>query len=186
MSKIRQITYAQITEKFLSNLPCGFTEGDCWEWQGAKLNNGYGDLVLGSKKNKFPYFYRNRPHRFSYAHFNESEIPDGMFVCHKCDNPKCCNPLHLFLGTPKENMHDKIKKGRQPTREEFSKLAKRYSPKGSKQPKAKLHESDIPSIFEMFKNKVPKRRIAQRFNVTPGAIGAVLAKKTWKHVSGGS
>jgi hypothetical protein len=183
MRKREAITRKQIIEKFTAYLPTQGYKNQCWEWKGPMLNNGYGDLVLGSKKNKAPYFYRNRPHRFAYEYFFNKEIPKHLYVCHSCDNTKCCNPDHLFLGTPKDNMADKIKKGRHTSREEFSRLAKTHAPKGSRQPKAKLHEKDIPAIFELFKSGTPKRQIAFKFNVSPGAIGFIIARKTWKHVS---
>src|SRR5690349_17498383 len=77
----------------------------CWLWSAAQTVGGYGKFkVRGSSA---------RAHRFSYEHASGS-IPDGMFVCHRCDEPRCVNPDHLFLGSPKENMLDMVAKGRQP------------------------------------------------------------------------
>jgi hypothetical protein len=76
---------------------------DCWEWQYATNNLGYGFFRDTDKM--------RTAHRVSYE-INKGPIPSGMCVCHLCDNPACVNPDHLWLGTIKDNMHDMIKKGR--------------------------------------------------------------------------
>jgi hypothetical protein len=80
---------------------------DCWEWVGCKVPAGYGQLRLGGKKE--PNLFA---HRVSYVIHN-GEIGKGLFVLHKCDNPSCVNPRHLFLGTHQDNMNDMKAKGRQ-------------------------------------------------------------------------
>lgn len=81
-----------------------FTVGDnCWEWQDSKCDFGYG--FFGIKGKIF------RAHRVSFLIFR-GEIPNGLCVLHKCDNPKCVRPSHLFLGTRSDNVMDMIKKGR--------------------------------------------------------------------------
>ena len=83
----------------------------CWEWQAGRISTGYGGFYL-------PDGQRVSAHRYSYTLANGA-IPAGIFVCHRCDNPPCVNPSHLFLGTPRDNTHDMIAKGRKaqnPTR----------------------------------------------------------------------
>ena len=77
---------------------------DCWQWTGARDKQGYGRLspAVGVFL---------RAHRFSWELHN-GPVPEGLLVCHRCDNPECTNPNHLFLGSPQDNMDDKVRKGR--------------------------------------------------------------------------
>ena len=83
--------------------------GDCLEWQGAKSSGGYGQLAVDGRS--------LGTHRLAWVLANECAIPDGLYVLHSCDNPSCCNPAHLHLGTQLSNMAEMYERGRQPERQ---------------------------------------------------------------------
>lgn len=134
--------------------------GQCWIWTGGiQPDKGYG------------WFYANceaeSSHRVAWQ-IENGEIPDGLYVLHKCDNPPCCNPSHLFLGTGADNMADKVKKGR--------------CQKGSQQSQAKLTEADIPGIRKLLRTGATPSWISRLFEVTSAAIGNIRDGKRWRHV----
>ena len=90
-----------IMERFWNKVKRAALE-DCWEWQGCRNPKGYGQIktTVGSLAHRFSFF----------LHYGE--LPYGYHVCHRCDNPRCVNPNHLFLGTDMANQHDSIAKGR--------------------------------------------------------------------------
>lgn len=99
---ISQIVNCPPWERFVANFKQRSID-ECWEWHGAVGRNGYGRFAA--------YGRTGGAHRFSW-HLYCGPIPAGLLVCHHCDNPKCVNPAHLFLGTQRDNIHDSVKKGR--------------------------------------------------------------------------
>jgi hypothetical protein len=98
-------TLISAVSKIFNNRPL-LISGDCIEWTLFKDKNGYGMMRSNGKV--------WRTHRFVYSKFYKKEL-NGLFVLHKCDNPKCVNPEHLFLGTQRDNNIDKMMKGRSKT-----------------------------------------------------------------------
>jgi hypothetical protein len=142
--------------------------GGCLEWQGALSDNGYGRIsVLGTAQ---------RVHRVAYELFN-GPIPEGMFVCHKCDNPPCCEPGHLFLGTPKQNTADMHNKGRQAPWQYNTDVA------GEKNPRAKLTAVDVLQIRRRYTNSsVTLKQLAEEYGVHFDTISKAVNGVTWSHL----
>ena len=139
-------------EKKVERIP----EGGCWVWMGTTTVRGYGQIEHKTKK-----LYA---HRASYEAF-VGEIPQGMYVCHTCDNVSCVNPNHLFLGTQKQNLQDMARKGR--------------STRGEKNPGAKLTEEQVNQIRTM---DGTCSFISKIFNVSSSAISAIKRKERWSYV----
>lgn len=134
----------------------------CWLWTGYKLKQGYGQ------------FRSKKTHRLAYVH-TKGDIPDGMFVCHKCDNPPCCNPDHLFLGTAQDNMTDKVNKGRQYTG------GGPPSP-GEKNGNVVLNQEQVNKIKEMHASGKSTNGIIREMNLTVSysCVRRIITGKLWK------
>jgi transposase len=125
----------------------------CWVWKGVTSNTGYG-LFRISGARLFTY-------RLSYA-LKYGSIPNELDVCHKCDNPICCNPDHLFLGTRSDNMIDCIIKKRMP--------------------QTKLNPEKVREIRAIYSLGVSYKEIGQRFNVSDWTIRDIIKGNNWRHV----
>lgn len=139
------------------------TEG-CWEWRGYRAG-GYGVLRSGS-----------RPGRLELAHrlaweFANGSIPEGLVVCHRCDNPGCVRPDHLFVGSLADNVHDMDAKARRG----------RY--RGGEHHNAHFTDDDIRSIRSRVAAGETAVAIGREYGVSKVAIGHIVHRRNWKHVA---
>jgi hypothetical protein len=156
MSTMQFKKYGETIDRFFKRFKVNEQNG-CWEWLSSSDKDGYG-LLWGKGK-------RILAHRYSYKHHYGID-PGELNVCHKCDNPRCVNPDHLFLGTTKDNVQDCMDKGRD-------------AMIGSRNNKAKLTEDDIPTIRE---DKRKSSDIAKTYNVSKSTIKKIKNKSSWSHV----
>ena len=134
----------------------------CWEWQGAKLIDGYGLFYLDSENRTY------RVHRLSWEFVN-GKIPKKLLVLHKCDNPPCIRPSHLFLGTNMDNTQDQLKKGRLIVGENHS--------------QAKLTQGKIIKIRKLYKQRnTSYAKLAKKFRVNSTTIAQIIRYEAWKHI----
>lgn len=144
-----------------------------WVWQGAKNKAGYGTMTV-EKKTVFA-------HRYSYQ-YHIGEIPEKLFVCHRCDNPSCINPDHLFLGDNYINILDASIKNRLATKEKNGAYThKEKVRKGSMIGTAKLTEKQVLEIRSLYKI-IPQKQLAQNYGVSRGTIQNIHEGRNWKHV----
>lgn len=137
----------------------GGGDTECWLWQGAIGNHGYGYFGSGGTS--------HLAHRVSYL-IHYGELPDDLCVLHRCDVRQCVNPAHLFLGDRTENAIDKVSKGRQTRGSDFS--------------HSKLTEPDVKAIRALHAEGQGYRRIARRFNVTRETVRDIVRRRIWKWV----
>jgi len=143
---------------------------DCWPWAGCRLRHGYGHFNVNGRK--------TLAHRFSWSLVN-GPIPDGngwhgTCVLHRCDNPPCVNPAHLFLGTQADNIDDMIAKGRNGY----------TGQRGEKHGMAKLTESQVIEIRRRYAiGNISQEKLAFELGVSQTTIGSIVRRDKWTHVA---
>lgn len=153
--------YDSVWARFWSQVDV-LTTDECWDYQGAINSTGRGNFSIGHKNIK--------AHRMAWI-LIKGEIPDGLCVLHHCDNGKCCNFSHLFLGTIQDNVTDMIKKGRQ---------RRQYGEDGARailtnKQALEIREKYIPHVYTSY-------RLAKEYHVSRGSINAVVQRYTFKNI----
>lgn len=136
----------------------------CWIWKGAKNKKGYGWIRFNNGG--------FRAHRLSYLLY-KGDIPKdntyhGVCVLHKCDNPSCVNPEHLFLGSNSDNVKDMVVKMRNTI--------------GERNGCAKLTSKDVLNIRKLNKERISGRDLANKYNISETTVSQIIHKTRWKHI----
>jgi hypothetical protein len=132
---------------------------ECWTWKLSKSKSGYGKTFFNGKD--------WRAHRLAWFLTN-GDKPES--VCHKCDNPSCVNPNHLFAGNNQINTADRHAKGRD------------AKPKGEKHPLSKLKEHEILDIRVMAEDGISNKLIAAKYKIHKTTVRDIIARRRWKHI----
>jgi hypothetical protein len=143
-----------VAQRFLQKV---VIQDGCWGWNGSKNSGGYAQINMGPPKSR-----PTAASRVSWEHFR-GPIPSGLHVLHKCDNPECANPDHLFLGTPKDNARDAVAKGR-------------YA-KGERHGMAKLTADDVRAIRA---DSRPALEIAAQYGLHYETVNSLRRGINWE------
>lgn len=165
-------------------------ELECWDWQAARSKTGYGLFNVSG--------VMRLAHRVAYVVY-KGAFPEYFCVCHSCDNPRCCNPAHLWLGTQSQNHRDMCSKKREPRGESHGLVkapwkaahgdrngSRKYierMPRGEANAAAKLNASSVREIRAMSESgRFKTNEIAEKYGVSRANVIAIHKRKTWKHL----
>lgn len=153
---------AAILARFWSNVNREKAKAkDCWPWKGYVASHGYGQFGIGTK----PHQVRIRAHRFAWI-VSRGPIPDGLMVCHNCDNPRCVNPGHLRLDSQAGNIHESVRKGRK----------KAWGLQ-------KLNAEQVQELRQIYAaGGTTQKALAQRFGVARNTVSQIVNRKCWAHL----
>ena len=168
------MTAPQTTEEYISTRIEKDLVSGCWNWVGTIGTDGYGKAKRQGKT--------LRAHRLSYQLY-KGEIPEGYFVCHTCDNPKCVNPEHLWAGTHKENELDKDRKGRRSPSPGIS--HRHLMPRGEEVGSSKLNNYLVEEIYKLGMQNTTAKEIKRvlKLDVSKSAVWRIMKGDSWTHLN---
>jgi len=170
---------ARIVANFAARVDVGGGPDVCWLWLGARLSSGYGQVPCGSRNNSA------RAHRIALEIKLGRPILPGHQANHTCDNPPCCNPLHLYEGTPRQNTADMMARGRAriPVLRGAANAATRPGFRaGERNGRHRLSDSSVRAIRERVANGERPVDLALEYGVSDTAISYAALGRTWSHV----
>lgn len=132
---------------------------ECWPWQGGRTRTGHGHAWVNGK------------HKYAHRHALELSgipVPRDNFACHRCNNAWCCNPSHIYVGTPSSNQRDAYRAGKRPP-----------DNRGERSGMSKL---SVPEVLAIRAMRAVHSEVAKAFNICPSAVSLIKNRKRWKHV----
>jgi len=159
-----------LENRFWSKVDKSGGENSCWDWTGLINANGYGRFKAFGKK--------HTASRFSYF-LTHGEVPKHLLVCHSCDNRKCVNPAHLWLGTNMDNTQDAIKKGRRPLPKPKIK-PEGWLPLGDKS--RHNYKLTRQEVLDIFSSKESCSELCKKYNLHHSQIYRIKNKQLWKNI----
>lgn len=160
-SRQYRVGYPDLEERFHSKYVRG-ADSQCWEWRGARREFGHGIITRNGRVEVAS--------RIALELATGEPAPDGMLACHRCDNPPCVNPKHLYWGTRQDNANDAVARSRYAL--------------GSDRPQARLIESNVADIKRRRAAGETIAELSREFGVSQPTIRSITTGKKWKHVAG--
>lgn len=170
---MKKYTRVPVEERFRSKVE--IRDNGCHEWTGCVEKDGYGRIAIEAirKDDGSIFVVKKRANRLAWEIAN-GPIPDGMLVCHTCDNPLCVNPEHLFLGTPADNSADMARKGRAASGERNgNSRSKGNAATGERNGNSKLTDKERVMIENLKESGMLQKEVAEMFGVSKGNIGRI-------------
>ena len=152
---------AALFVRFMRHVRVPLQKGACWEWTGNCPDGRYGHFSIDGEPVK--------AHRWIYEQLI-GEIPDGLLIRHKCDNPKCVCPTHLTVGSHSDNTSDMIERGRNADR------------KGTKHPLARVREDEVQEIRRLCGQGMTQSDVADMYRISRSQIGKIIRRQNWSHI----
>lgn len=166
-------TLRALTNAFWRHVAVG-DQGECWVWTGATAQ-GYGVWAFSGRM--------QGAHRIAWI-LQHGPIPEGRYVCHRCDNPPCCNPKHLFLGSQGENMADAAAKSRVARGDRhYTRRNPEAVLRGHQHGCAKLTPDDVRAIRRRAAQGETQLALGEEFGVTQTTIFKIVHRQRWRHVA---